>query len=203
MRSLFGSLLGYFLTPGGVVLMGALDSSAVFFMPLGIDFVIIILAARNPDQFWLYGALATVGALVGSWLTFWVGGKIGEHGLARMIKPSRLKRIRAVVGRRAAVSIAALALVPPPFPFTPFILTSGALGVRAWPFFLTLAAARLVRFTAEGALAAKYGERLLRWMDSRTFTIVVVVLATLAIAGTIVSAVAVARSTKKGKAHDG
>jgi hypothetical protein len=39
MKSLFYSLLGYFLTPGGVLLMGILDASVVFFLPLGIDFV--------------------------------------------------------------------------------------------------------------------------------------------------------------------
>ena len=54
MRGLFYSLLGYFLTPAGVVAMGALDSSLVFFLPLGIDFVVIIMAARKPELFWLY-----------------------------------------------------------------------------------------------------------------------------------------------------
>ena len=61
MRSLFNSLLSYFLTPGGLILMGALDASVVFFLPLGIDFVVIILTARKPDLFWLYPMLATVG----------------------------------------------------------------------------------------------------------------------------------------------
>ena len=48
MKALFYSLLGYFLTPAGLVVMGALDSSMVFFLPLGIDFVVIILSARQP-----------------------------------------------------------------------------------------------------------------------------------------------------------
>ena len=42
--------------------MGALDSSMVFFLPLGIDFVVIILAARKPELFWLYAPLATAGS---------------------------------------------------------------------------------------------------------------------------------------------
>ena len=45
MKGLFYSLLGYFLTPAGVVVMGALDSSMVFFLPLGIDFVVIRMSA--------------------------------------------------------------------------------------------------------------------------------------------------------------
>ena len=47
MRALFYSFLGYFLTPAGLVLMAALDSSMVFFLPLGIDFVVIMLAAQE------------------------------------------------------------------------------------------------------------------------------------------------------------
>lgn len=196
MRSLFGPLLSYFLTPGGLVVLGALDSSLVFFLPLGIDFVVIILTARRPELFWMYAALATLGAVIGAGVTFWVGRKVGQHGLARLIKPSRLKRIERIVSRKAAVSVAALAIVPPPFPFTGFVLTSGAFGVNAWAFFLTMAGVRLIRFSIEGALAAKYGSGLVTWMESPTFTVVVGIFAALAIIGTIVSAIAVARSTR-------
>jgi membrane protein YqaA with SNARE-associated domain len=131
MKALFYSLLGYFLTPAGLVIMGALDSSLVFFLPLGIDFVVIILSARNPDLFWLYAPLATVGSVLGAGLTFWIGRKVGEHGLSRLIPPKRLKRIQQRVGQKAAVSVAALAIIPPPFPFTAFVVTSGA--VRPMP----------------------------------------------------------------------
>lgn len=198
MRALFYSLLGYFLTPFGLVLMGALDSSLVFFLPLGIDFVVIILTARHPELFWLYAILATVGSLIGAALTFWIGRKVGEHGLSRLIKPSRLKRIQQRVSGKAAVSVAALAIIPPPFPFTAFVLTSGAFHVNPWSFFLTLSGVRLVRFMVEGALAAHYGRGILAWMDSTTFTIIISVMIALAVLGTVVSGIAVYRSTKKG-----
>ena len=64
MRAFFNSLLGYFLTPWGIILMGALDSSLVFFLPLGIDFAVIILAARTHELFCLYAILATIGSLI-------------------------------------------------------------------------------------------------------------------------------------------
>jgi membrane protein YqaA with SNARE-associated domain len=198
MRALFYSLLGSFLSPFGLVLMGALDSSLVFFLPLGIDFVVILLAARRPDLFWLYAVMATMGSVIGAAVTFWIGRMVGEHGLSRLIKPSRLKRIQQRVSERAAVSVAALAIVPPPFPFTAFVLTSGAFHVNAWPFFITLAGVRMLRFTIEGALAARYGRGILAWMESTTFTVVVGALIVLAVAGTVVSAIAVYRSTKKG-----
>jgi membrane protein YqaA with SNARE-associated domain len=197
MRSVFYSFLGYFLTPFGVVLMGILDSSMVFFLPLGIDFVVIILAARKPELFWLYAVLATIGSVIGAAATFWIGGKVGEHGLEKLVKPSRLKRIQERVGRSAAVTVAALAIIPPPFPFTAFVLTSGACHVNAWTFFVTLAAVRALRFAAEGGLAAHYGRGILGWMQSTTFTVTVGVMTALAIIGTIVSAVAVYRTSKQ------
>lgn len=197
MRSLFYSLLGYFLTPWGLVLMGLLDSSLVFFLPLGIDFVVILLAAKKPELFWLYAILATVGSVAGASATYWIGRKVGQHGLSRLIKPSRLKRIEQRVGERAAMSVAALGIIPPPFPFTAFVLTSGAVGANAWSFLVTLAGVRLLRFMIEAALAARYGRGILAWMESTTFTIVVGIMIGLAVIGTLVSGIAVYRSTKK------
>jgi membrane protein YqaA with SNARE-associated domain len=171
----------------------------VFFLPLGIDFVVIILTARKPELFWMYAVLATVGSVIGAGVTFWIGRKVGEVGLSRLIKPSRLKRVKERVNHSAAISVAALAIVPPPFPFTAFVLTSGAFSVNAWSFFTTLAGVRALRFFIEGALAARYGRGIVSWMQSRTFTIAVSVLIVLAVIGTLVSAVAVYRGTRTAR----
>jgi membrane protein YqaA with SNARE-associated domain len=199
MRSFFYSLLGYFLTPPGLLLMGALDSSLIFFLPLGIDFAVIVLSARQPHLFWLYALLATAGSLLGAMVTFWIGRKVGEHGLTRLMKPSRLERVKNRVSHHAGFGVAALAIIPPPFPFTAFVLVSGAFGGHFLTFFTTLVAVRLVRFLAEGGLAAIYGRRILTWMESTTFEVIVGVLIGLAVTGTIVSGIAVLRSTRKPK----
>jgi membrane protein YqaA with SNARE-associated domain len=196
MRSFFYSLLGYFLTPGGLVLMGALDSSLIFFLPLGIDFAVIVLAARKPDLFWLYAILAAAGSLGGAMLTFWIGCKVGDHGLARLIKPSRLQRVRDRVSDHAATGVAALGIIPPPFPFTAFVLASGAFGLNRWSFFTTLAAIRVARFAAEAGLAAIYGRRILAWMESDAFQWIVGTLIVLAVGGTIVSGIAFYRGAR-------
>lgn len=197
MRGLFYSFLGYFLTPPGLVVLGALDSSIIFFLPLGIDFAVIILAAKTPELFWMYAILATVGSVIGAAVTFWIGRKVGEHGLAKLIKPSRLSRVQARVGQGAAVTVAALAIIPPPFPFTAFVLTSGAWRVNAWTFFVTLAGVRALRFAAEAGLAAYYGRGILVWMRSTAFTVTVGAMTAIAIIGTIASAVTLYRGTKR------
>ena len=203
MKALFYSLLGYFLSPLGIVLMGVLDSSMVFFLPLGIDFVVILMAARKPELFWLYAILATVGSTIGAALTFWIGRKVGEVGLSKLIKPARLKRVQKMVSEGAAYTVSALAIIPPPFPFTAFVLVSGALRANVSKFFLTLSAVRLLRFGVEAWAASYYGRGILTFMQSRTFTVIVGVLIALAVIGTIISAVAVYRGTKKGKGGSG
>jgi len=195
-RGLFFSVLGYFLTPFGIVLMGVLDASMVFFLPLGIDFVVIIMTARTPELFWLYALLATCGSLVGAAGTFWIGKAAGEKGLTRFVNTRRLERVRKRVDRGAVV-IAGLALIPPPFPFTPFVLASGALGMNPWSFLTALAGARVVRFGVEAALASHYGSQILRWMKTPMFKAVIGVFIALAVIGTIVSAVALVRSSRK------
>jgi membrane protein YqaA with SNARE-associated domain len=199
MKSLFYSLLSYFLTPGGVLLMGILDASVVFFLPLGIDFIVIIMTARKPDLFWLYALLATAGSVAGTAGTFWLGRKMGEAGLKRLVQPPTLKKVEQRVTTSAAVSVAALGLIPPPFPYTAFVLVSGACRLNPWTFLAALGGVRLLRFTIEAALAKYYGRGILSWMQSSTFTVLVFVLTGLAIIGTIVSAVAVYRSVRKDK----
>ena len=196
MRAFFFSILGYFLSPLGIVLMGVLDASMVFFLPLGIDFVVIIMSARNPDTFWLYALLATAGSLIGAAGTYWVGKKAGEKGLERYVSPRRLKRVRARVDSGAFV-VAGMALIPPPFPFTPFVLVGGALKMNPWSFFSALAGARALRFGIEAALASHYGSGILRWMKTPAFQTVVGVFIALAVIGTVISAVLVWRSSKR------
>jgi membrane protein YqaA with SNARE-associated domain len=197
MRAFLAPLLGYFLSVPGLFVLGVLDSSLVFFLPLGIDFVVIILTARNPEMFWLYALLAAAGSVAGAAMTFWIGWKVGEHGLERLVSRTRLERVRRKVGASAFVGIAALALIPPPFPFTAFVVTSGALRVNPWKFLGALAAARLIRFAIEGMLAARYGRAILSWMESPAFETVVGILIALAIIGTIVSAIALVRGTRR------
>ena len=45
----------------------------LFFLPFGVDAVVIYLAARDRDLFWIYPLLATAGSLVGAALTYWIG----------------------------------------------------------------------------------------------------------------------------------
>lgn len=194
MRAAFFSFLGYFLTPAGLLAIGVLDASVVFFLPLGVDFVAILMAARKPEWFWLYALLATIGSTVGSAGTYWVGKMIGEKGLSRFVKERQLQRVKTRLDRGALV-VAALGLIPPPFPFTPFVLSAGAFELNEWAFFGWLALARVVRFAGETALASYYGSQIIRWMKTPVFETIIGAFIALAFVGTVVSAVVLWRKS--------
>jgi membrane protein YqaA with SNARE-associated domain len=195
--------LRFFLTWWGAMVLGALDSSMLFFLPFGIDAVVIYLAARNGDLFWLYPILATIGSVAGAAVTFWIGRKAGEVGLERFVPRRRLERMQCQVRDRGAIALAIPALMPPPFPLTPFILTCGALAVSPWRFFATFASMRLLRFGAEAMLARVYGRGVLRILQSDTFQMVITSFVVLAVLGTIASAVMLWRSTRTQRAVAG
>jgi membrane protein YqaA with SNARE-associated domain len=192
----FRSIFGFFLTWWGAFVMGALDASLLFFLPFGIDALVVYLAARDEQWFWTYPLLATAGSLTGAGVTFWVGRKAGDVGLERFVAARRLDRLRHRVRHSGAFAIAIPALLPPPFPLTPFILTSGALAVDPWRFFGTFAAVRLLRFGIEAVLAHTYGAGILRVLESDAFQMVIGGFVVIAIAGTTASAVLLWRGTR-------
>ena len=199
MRSAFFSFIGYFLTPAGLVAIGILDASVVFYLPLGVDFVAILMTARRPEWFWLYAVLATIGSTLGSAGTYWVGKKIGDKGLARFVKERQVQRMKARLDRGAFV-VAALGAIPPPFPFTAFVLGAGAFEVRSWTFFAWLALARVIRFACETALASYYGSQIIRWMKTPLFETIVGAFIVLVVIGTIASAVVLWQKAKSDTA---
>jgi membrane protein YqaA with SNARE-associated domain len=192
----FQGIFGFFLTWWGAVLMAALDTSMLFFLPFGIDALVIYLAARNENLFWLYPILATIGSLAGAGVTFWLGKKAGEVGLERLVPRHRLERMRCSVRDSGAIALAVPALLPPPFPLTPFILTCGALDVDRWRFFVTFGTIRLLRFGVEATLARIYGQSVLRVLQSEAFQVVITGFVVVAVLGTIASGVILWRQTQ-------
>jgi membrane protein YqaA with SNARE-associated domain len=199
MRTLSRHMIVLFATPLGVVALAALDSTLFFSVPFGIDAVVIILAARLHGLWWIVPLLATGGSLAGAAFTFWMGVKIGDHGLERWIAKKRLAKIRKRVRESGAIALAALDLAPPPFPFSACVLAAGALDVRRSTFFVTLTACRLVRFGLESSLALAYGRHILRWMDAPLFHDVVSFFLVVAVILTAISIVQVVRSLRPTK----
>jgi membrane protein YqaA with SNARE-associated domain len=198
-HSLSRRLVSLFASPLGVFILAALDGTVFFSLPFGIDAVVIILSARLRELAWVVPLLATAGSMAGAALTFWMGVKIGDAGLERYVPSKRLERIRARIRGSEAIALAALSIIPPPFPFTPFVLAAGALDVQATTFFTTFFLCRLARFGLETLLAARYGRRILQWLDSQLFQDIVGGCIVLAVILTAASLIRVIRPTKSAR----
>jgi membrane protein YqaA with SNARE-associated domain len=187
MRGFSAWLVALFANPIGIVILAALDSTIFFFFPLGIDAIVIIVSARMSSGAWIVPLLATAGSVAGAALTYWMGVKIGDAGLERYAPPNRLAMVRERLRNTGAVGLAVLDLIPPPFPFTIFVLAAGALEVSETMFLVTLAVCRLLRFGLETALAVMYGPQMLVWLESDTVQIALTLIILAAIAISIVS----------------
>jgi membrane protein YqaA with SNARE-associated domain len=192
-RSLSRRLVALFASPFGLFVLAALDATVFFSLPFGVDAVVIILAARLSGSAWMVPLLATAGSVAGAAVTFWMGVKIGDAGLERYVSPKRLEGIRERIRGSSAIALATLSIIPPPFPFTPFVLAAGALDVPTTTFFTAFFLCRLGRFGLEALLAVWYGRRILRWLDSQLFQDIVAGCIVLAVILTAVSLVRVFR----------
>jgi len=192
MHGFFRSIFGLFLSPLGVLVLAILDSTMVFFLPGAVDTAVIVMSARDPDLFWAYPILAMTGSVAGAMITFELGQKIGEAGLKRWIPERKLKSVRNKIDHHGVIALGMTAVLPPPFPLTPFVLTSGALGLDKKKFFLTLASMRFLRFATESLLALMYGRRILVWMRSDLFEYIISGLVVLALAGSAITIVKMA-----------
>jgi len=188
---IFSSLMSWW----GLGLIAALDSTLVFTLPLAVDIAVIILTSRNHATFWLYPLIATAGSICGAAVTYYMGRRVGDAELGRFLSVGRLARVRKKIKSKGAVAIAFLDLLPPPFPFTAFIIAAGALKVSTHRFFFWLAVTRLLRFGAEAVLAYYYGSHIINWLESDTFEYIAAFLTFVAVLGTALGVIQLVRTT--------
>lgn len=196
MRSFLIGIFAVLMNWWGLWLIAALDSTMLFFLPFAVDIAVIVLASRAHEMFWVYPIIAASGSLCGAAVTYYIGYRIGDPGLERFVSPGRLARVRKKMRSKGALPIAVLDLVPPPFPFTAFILAAGALEVSAYRFFFWLFVTRLLRFGSEGILAFFYGRQIIGWFNSQTFEYIATFLFAVAVLGTTLATIQVIRSTR-------
>jgi membrane protein YqaA with SNARE-associated domain len=150
----------------GLLLLGIIDSSFLLFLPLGNDLLLVALTARNHSHLLYYVLMATAGSVLGSAFTDWVSRKGGEEGLEKRVSRSRLSYVQGQVKKRAGLALAFASIMPPPFPFTAFIIVAAALKYPRAKLLGIVGAARLARFLVEALLARHYGKSILEHAET-------------------------------------
>jgi membrane protein YqaA with SNARE-associated domain len=150
----------YHLGALGFIPLGLLDSSIIP-LPGSMDVLTMVLAARDATLWPYYALMATVGSVLGAFVTYRLARKGGKESLARKVSAKTLKRVYGVFERWGFAAIAIPALLPPPMPMVPFVLAAGAMQYSVNKFLLAMTLGRIVRYLILAYLAARYGRKML------------------------------------------
>ncbi len=142
--------------PFGLFTIAFLDSLMIP-MPGGVDAVLLLLAASRPSWMPIYVAAATIGSTAGCVGLYRISQKAGKRALSRFSE-SKQKRVKDLIDRYDVMSVLVASLLPPPFPFKLFVVSSGVFRLNLLRFTVAVAGGRTFRYLLEGYLAARYGD---------------------------------------------
>src|SRR2546428_12702857 len=110
----------------GLVLIGLADNSVV---PLtgSMDVLTLWLAAGHRDLWPYYALMATIGAVIGGYLTYALGRQGGKEAIQKKLHRERADRLFHRFERWGFGTIVLASLLPPPVPLVPVLLAAGAL----------------------------------------------------------------------------
>jgi len=148
----------------GLVLLGVADNSVI---PLtgSMDVLTIYLAARHRQTWAYYALMATLGAVIGGYITYALARKGGKQAMERKLSKRTAAKVYATFERWGFWAVAVPALLPPPVPFVPFLIAAGALQYSREKFLGALTLGRLVRYSIVAGLGALYGTHIVRFFS--------------------------------------
>jgi len=170
------------------VIVGILDSSFLF-MPLGNDLLVVAMASRAGGlaKALLYAVAAAIGSVLGCLILDVVARNGEQAGLEKHVPKKRLEFLKNKIKRRAAWGLAVGAIMPPPFPFTPFVAAAAAMQYPRKNLLSVIAVARFIRFGIEATLATYFGRHILRFAALPAVHWFIIGLIVISVAGSAVS----------------
>ncbi len=146
----------------GLILLGLVDNSVIP-LPGSMDLLTVVLSAAHKEPWWYYAIMATVGSIIGEYLTYRLGVKGGKETLEKKISKKRAAKVYSIFERYGFWSVAIGGIAPPPVPFVPFLIAAGAMHYPRRNFLCALALGRGVRYSLLAYLGSIYGRHILRW----------------------------------------
>ena len=179
----------------GLILLGLADNSVV---PLtgSMDVLTIWLAARHCEPWPYYGLMATLGAVIGGYITYSLARKGGKEAMERKFSKKRAAKFCDAFERWGFSAVVIPGLMPPPFPFLPFLLAAGAMQYSRKKFLAALVLGRGLRYFVEAYLGFHYGRHILRFFN-QYYKPALAILIGLAVIGTVFTLFEYLRYRKK------
>jgi membrane protein YqaA with SNARE-associated domain len=182
----------------GFIPLGLIDSSVIP-LPGSMDVLTIVLSARKPELWLYYALMATVGSVIGGFVTYRLARKGGKETLERKFPANKLKKVYAIFGRWGFAAIAIVAVLPPPAPMVAFMFAAGAMQYSVKKFLLALTLGRIVRYSLLAFLAAHYGRHVLRVISQHAHIFLIVVVGLIAASTAALIFVLVSRRKKRAR----
>jgi membrane protein YqaA with SNARE-associated domain len=155
----------------GLFLMSTLDSSFLV-LPFGNDLLLIALVSSNRNSLiWIgYVIVSAIGSVVGVLIVDIIMRKAGEKGLERFVSAQRVEKLKQKLENKAGITVFIGTLIPPPFPFTPVVMTASALQSPRGQMLIAVFLGRLLRFGIEAMLALYFGRQMIAFLNSEVVT---------------------------------
>jgi len=179
----------------GLVLLGIADNSIIP-MTGSMDVLTIWLSARHREPWPYYAFMATLGAVIGGYITYALARKGGKETMERKLSKRRAAQVSKAFERWGFAAVAVPALMPPPFPFVPFLLAAGAMQYSTKKFLGALTLGRGVRYSIAAFLGFHYGRHILRFFN-QYYKPAMAVLIGFAVIGAVLSLIQYLRMRKK------
>ena len=145
----------------GLFALAILDGSPIPTLG-GPDLVTVILAARHREPWYFYAAVATVGGMIGSLITYSIARKAGETYLTRKFGERRIHHLFDFIREWGGGAIIVATLLPPPFPATMVFTAAGILGYPTRRYLGAIALGRAIRYGLLAWAAEHYGRHFVR-----------------------------------------
>ncbi len=149
-----------------------------------MDLFTILLSAHNRDWWPYYGFMATVGAVIGGYVTYRLAERGGEETLEKKIGKQRAEKVYKKFEKQGGFWVFLGSILPPPFPIVPFLSAAGVLQYPKKKFVAALSAGRGIRFFAVAYVGHLYGQAIIGWVSQYYRPLLYTVIA-LAVAGAI------------------
>jgi len=181
----------------GLFLLSALDSSFLV-LPVGNDLLLIALVSSNRDSLvWIaYAVVSAIGSVVGVFVVDLIMRKAGEKGLERFVSERKVEKLKSKLENKAGITVFIATLIPPPFPFTPAVMTASALQTPRGKLLSAVFFGRLLRFGAEAVLALYFGRQVIAFINSDVVSYVVYGIIAI---GVVLSTLSVLKWVKRNK----
>jgi membrane protein YqaA with SNARE-associated domain len=156
----------------GLFVIAFLDSSLLS-LPEINDALLLYFGARFPQRAFYYALMTMLGSVAGASLLYWLARWQGFTFLARRFPTGRIQSVFELVRRYGAFAVLVPSILPPPFPFKIFVLSSGALGLSIPRFVAAMVIGRTVRYFGEALLAVRYGDDALSTLHANSASVLV------------------------------